>query len=406
MALLFSWHLNAAIVRVCSTCQARSVRDGIELARDGDRILVEKGTYNESNIVIDKKVSLEGINYPVVDAGMTENEIFIINSDSVTLQGFQVQNIKPSYLNDLAGIRVKRKEHFIIRNNRLIRTMFGIYLEYSNKGLVENNEAIGFAEEEASSGNGIHAWYCNELRIRNNRIFQQRDGIYFEFVEQSSIEENICRDNLRYGLHFMFSNYDTYSGNTFRSNGAGVAVMFSKQINMYNNHFEENWGGASYGLLLKEIYDADIKHNVFDRNTIGIRVEGSTRIKYLSNDFINNGWAIKVAGGCYDNTFASNNFISNSFDLAMGETSNNNLIKGNYWSDYSGYDLDRDGTGDVPHRPVKLFNFIVLRTPESVILLRSLFIDIINFSEKVSPVLTPKNVVDNAPLMKRINHKS
>ncbi len=126
----------------------------------------------------------------------------------------------------------------------------------------------------------------------------------------------------------------------------------------------------------------------------------------MSNDFINNGWALKIAGGCYDNAITSNNFIANSFDLAMDKASNNNSLKENFWADYSGYDLDRDGTGDVPHRPVKLFNFIVTKTPESVILLRSLFIDLINFSEKVSPIFTPKNVVDESPRMQRISHKS
>ena len=185
--------------------------------------------------------------------------------------------------------------------------------------------------------------------------------------------------------------------------GRGVAVMFSKKINMWENVFEYNWGKASYGMLLKEIYDADIKNNVFRENTIGIYVEGSTRINYLQNDFIRNGWAIKISGGCLDNVVNGNNFLSNTFELSLKASANNNSFDGNYWSDYSGYDLNRDGIGDVPYRPVKLFNYVVNETPEAMVLLRSLFIDIINFSEKVSPVFTPENVVDNAPSMKKIN---
>jgi nitrous oxidase accessory protein len=203
----------------------------------------------------------------------------------------------------------------------------------------------------------------------------------------------------------MFSNFDVYSYNVFTKNGAGVAVMFSKEIKMYHNQFISNWGGASYGLLLKEIYDADIRNNVFKDNTIGIRVEGSTRINYVSNEFISNGWALKIAGGCYDNFISLNNFISNSFDLAMDKSSNNNRIERNHWSEYSGYDLDKDGLGDVPHRPVKLFDYIVNQAPESIILLRSLFIDLINFSERVSPIFTPKDVVDDFPVMNEISNK-
>lgn len=97
-----------------------------------------------------------------------------------------------------------------------------------------------------------------------------------------------------------------------------------------------------------------------------------------------------------------NNFLNNAFDLSYNSNLNDNLFEGNYWSEYSGYDLDKDGIGDVPYRPVKLFSFIVNKTPETIVLLRSLFIDIINFSEKVSPVFTPDNLTDAHPQMKII----
>ncbi len=281
--------------------------------------------------------------------------------------------------------------------------MFAIYLEYADSGIVANNIIIGDEENVLSAGNGIHAWYCNNIQIHNNIVKSQRDGIYFEFVNNSLITQNNCANNLRYGLHFMFSNDDEYSGNTFTNNGAGVAVMFSKDIIMSRNRFLDNWGGSSYGLLLKEIYDADIVHNHFSRNSIGIRVEGSSRINYKNNEFINNGWAIKMAGGCYENHVSANNFISNSFDLAIESAVNSNTFDGNYWSGYNGYDLNHDGIGDVPHRPIELFNYIVTKTPEATVLLRSLFLDIINLSEKVTPIFTPDNVVDNSPYMKSIS---
>lgn len=179
--------------------------------------------------------------------------------------------------------------------------------------------------------------------------------------------------------------------------------MFSRKINMWENRFEYNWGRAAYGLLLKEIYDAEIRDNAFLENTIGIYVEGSTRIQYHHNAFTRNGWAMKMSGGCLDNKVTANNFLYNTFDLSLNSAPNNNDFDGNYWTEYSGYDLGRDGVGDVPYHPVKLFNYVVNRTPEAMVLLRSLFIDLLNFSEKVSPVLTPANVADNAPLMQKLN---
>jgi nitrous oxidase accessory protein len=200
----------------------------------------------------------------------------------------------------------------------------------------------------------------------------------------------------------MFSNNDIYQDNTFENNGAGVAVMFSKKIKMLHNTFKKNWGTASYGMLLKEINDAEIIGNTFEENTIGINIEGSNRITYKNNNFINNGWAIKVRGACYTNHFLENNFLYNSFDISYNSNINDNVFNKNYWSNYTGYDLDKNGIGDVPYRPVKLFSYIVNRTPETIILLRSLFIDIIDFSEKVSPVFTPDNLLDNNPLIKKI----
>ena len=172
---------------------------------------------------------------------------------------------------------------------------------------------------------------------------------------------------------------------------------------MYQNKFLKNWGSASYGLLLKEIYDTEIYENLFQENTIGIKGEGCNRINYRNNTFLRNGWAIKIAGACYANIFENNDFLNNSLDLAYNTKVNDNKFENNYWSEYSGYDLDHDGFGDVPYRPVKLFSYIVNRSPEALVLLRSLFVDIINFSEKVSPIFTPDNLMDKYPIMKEIN---
>ena len=339
-----------------------------------------------------------GIDQPVLD-GQMKNGVLTVVADSVWIEGFIIQNVSTSYIEDHAGLHVSRSRGFTIKNNRLVNTFFGIFLEASYYGVVEGNEVIGEAVDQINSGNGIHLWQCKNILILNNTVRKHRDGIYFEFVDDSEIIGNHSEGNLRYGLHFMFSNHDLYQGNTFKNNGAGVAVMFSKFINMYDNVFKDNWGQASYGLLLKEIYDGELKGNVFDGNTIGINAEGSNRLVFTGNTFIQNGWAIKILGACFNNTVSENNFLYNSFDLAYSGGLNDNTFNGNYWSDYAGYDLDNDGIGDVPYRPVKLFTYVVNQVPESIILIRSLFVYLIDFSEKVSPVFTPDNLMDAEPKM-------
>jgi nitrous oxidase accessory protein len=226
-----------------------------------------------------------------------------------------------------------------------------------------------------------------------------RDGIYLEFTRHSILTGNESRHNVRYGLHFMFSNDDRYENNLFEQNGAGVAVMFSKKIYMKRNTFRLNWGTASYGLLLKEITDLEVIENLFEENTIGINADGSNRVHYEHNTFSGNGWAVRFIGACYGNKFVGNNFLNNALEISYKGSVNGNFFDRNYWSSYSGYDLNHDHIGDVPYRPVKLFSYIVNDTPETIVLLRSLFVDLINFSEKVSPVFTPDNLKDMNPMM-------
>ncbi len=393
----------AKTITVCSSCAVKTIQEGIKQAGEGDTVLVKKGIYKEVNIIIDKSIILLGENLPIID-GEDKGEIIKITADNVTVDGFKIINVGTSYTSDYAAVRVIKRNGFLIQNLELEKLFFGIYLEKSNDGKVLNNKIRGDAVNEYNSGNGIQLWYCKGVEVRGNTVENVRDGIYLEFSDNIKISHNLSRNNLRYGLHFMFSNHDTYEYNTFENNGAGVAVMFSKFIEMNNNIFKENWGTAAFGLLLKEINDAKITNNVFKENTIGINIEGSNRIDYKNNDFISNGWAIKVRGACYTNNFENNNFLYNSFDISYNSNLNDNKFDHNFWSNYTGYDLDKNGIGDVPYRPVKLFSYIVNRTPETIILLRSLFIDIIDFSEKVSPVFTPDNLVDENPKMKTINH--
>ncbi len=399
LVLLVGMQSICAQIEVCTTCEVKTLSDAVSKAKPHDTILLKNGIYKEYNILIDKPLTIVGKNNPVLD-GNKKGYILIIKSDSVAISGLTLKNVGQSYTKDYAAIYISKSKHFTIENLILRNVFFGILVEKSHYGTIRNNEISSLAKEQTASGNGVHMWHCSNMKVQNNELHNLRDGIYFEFVKESKITSNSSYNNLRYGLHFMFSNNNDYQDNTFSRNGSGVAVMFSKFITMKGNTFQENWGTASYGLLLKEIYDAEIEQNTFEQNTIGVYTEGSTRVNYMNNSFIRNGWGVKISGACYTNIFKQNNFLNNAFDISYNSNLNDNSFNENYWSSYTGYDLDKNGFGDVPYRPVKLFSYIVNKSPETILLLRSLFVDIINFSEKVSPVFTPDNLLDIRPLMK------
>lgn len=388
-------------IEVCKTCPIKTIKEGIKQAKPHQKVIVKAGVYKEHQIIIDKPLTLITKEKATID-GENKNDIIQVLADSVTIDGFKIIHVGSSYTSDFAAIRVDRSAHFLLQNLELRKIFFGIYIAKSKDGIIRNNKVLGDAVHEHNSGNAIHLWHSNHILIDNNLLVKSRDGIYLEFVDDCIISNNISKENIRYGLHFMFSNRDEYRNNTFENNGAGVAVMFSKKINMHDNHFQYNWGTASYGLLLKEINDAEITGNTFQENTIGINVEGSNRINYKNNTFKSNGWAVKVKGACYDNKFTRNNFLYNSFDVSYNSRMNNNTFNENFWSGYTGYDLNKDSFGDIPYRPVKLFSYVVNRTPNTIILMRSLFVDIIDFSESVSPAFTPDNLMDERPLMKQV----
>jgi nitrous oxidase accessory protein len=399
LIIALPFYALANTIKVCSSCQYQTLADAYTNAQPYDTLLLAPEIYESVNVEITIPLTIMGEEGAVLD-GKKKGYILKLLSDNIHVSGLIFKNSGRSFTKDFAAIYTSRINNFSIKNNIIENPFFGVLLEKSHNGEISGNRIFGNRTRQDDSGNGVHAWHCSHLRIAQNEMYGLRDGIYLEFVEQSKIYNNYSHNNIRYGLHFMFSNNDEYVENTFEDNGAGVAVMFSKFILMKKNRFAQNWGTASYGLLLKEIYDGEVVNNTFKENTIGIFIEGSTRINYTNNDFERNGWAIKVSGGCYLNIFSKNNFLSNSFDLSYNTKMNDNSFDGNYWSSYSGYDLDKDKIGDVPFRPVKLFSYVVNRTPETIILLRSLFVDIINFSERVSPVFTPNDLLDNRPAMK------
>jgi nitrous oxidase accessory protein len=393
---------SAATFSVGKGKQYASIKAAVDACMSGDTVLVYKGVYKEQNISIDKRITLMGIENPVLD-GEERYEILSVKADSVVIKGLTIAHSGTSGLADIAGIKVYNRKNAVIENNIFEDTFFGIYLQQSNNCTVQNNKLSSYRQQEQQSGNGIHCWKCDSLLIIANTVTGHRDGIYFEFVTNSVIWRNKSFNNIRYGLHFMFSNHDTYAVNIFRNNGAGVSVMFSHHVKMMHNFFEENWGDGAYGILLKEIADGYIQGNTFNKNTSAIYAEGVTRIEMEKNKFINNGWALKIQASCDSVVLHHNNFIGNSFDVGTNGSLVLNRFYNNYWDKYTGYDLNRDGIGDVPYRPVSLYSMIVERNPPAMILYRSFMTTLLDKTEKVLPSITPENLKDEKPLMKPLS---
>jgi len=376
----------------------RSVSAALRLVVSGGRVIVRPGVYREPTIVVDRPVTIVGQGMPTLDGNGT-HQIMTIVADDVVVAGIRFASVGTSFVEDRAAIKVVGARGCAITDNQIDDSFFGIYLAKTTDCRVERNVIRGRAIRESTSGNGIHLWSSRRIIIADNEIAGHRDGIYFEFVHDSRIERNRSEHNLRYGLHFMYSDDCHYIDNTFRANGSGVAVMYTKGVEMAGNTFDSNWGAASYGLLLKEISDVTFTDNVLRRNTTAMLVDGAARLDAAHNLFLDNGWALRLEANTVDSRIRANDFEGNTFDVSTNGRGGEATFRGNYWDSYRGYDLNRDGVGDVPHHPVRLFSLIAQRNETSLVLLRSALVDLLDGAERVLPSLTPEMAVDSAPAM-------
>lgn len=390
--------LVGATIVVAPGGPIRSVADALAIAKPFDRIVVKSGTYREPALVIRVPVELVGEGGPVLVGG--PHHTLEIRADSVVVRGITFAGVIPSMTEDRAAILVNGAHDCRIEDNIIREAFFGIYLKAASRCTILRNRLTSSAQPGTPRGNGIHLWRSREITIQENQVSGHRDGIYFEFAGATVVRGNTVTASQRYGLHFMRSDSCSYEHNTFARNGAGAAVMYSQWVTVADNDFERNWGSAAYGLLLKEISDGVIRDNRFLENTVALYLDDSNRNLVTGNQFDNNGWAIKLLASASDNRFERNAFRANAFDVATNSKSTNSTFRENWWDRYRGYDLNRDGRGDVPFRPVRLFGLVVEQNNPTLLLLRSPLIDLLDTAERLLPMLTPETLVDSLPMMR------
>ncbi len=392
---------HGAVVRVQPTGEFQNLRAALMAANDNDTILVTPGTYREWNVTVHRSVTILGDDWPVIDA-CNQGPLLEVTAPNVSISGLILRNVPVSYVKEHAAILVSNTQGCDIGNNRFEGNFFAICLANSKRCQIADNEIRGTSTDLTTAGNAIHLWKCRDITITGNILRGHRDGIYLEFVKHSLITNNQSEENLRYGLHFMFSDSCNYEENRFVGNGSGVAVMYTTRVDMSNNTFADSWGGAAYGLLLKDIKDSRVANNLFSGNSVAINMEGSDRVLIDSNLFVSNGWAIKIMANCVGGQIRNNSFVDNTFQVATNSRQTFSTFESNYWSAYRGFDLDRDGYGDEPFRPVSLYSLLVESEPPTLILVRSLLVDLLNLAERVMPTLTPEALIDSKPRMRPI----
>ena len=392
--------LFAASLRVPSE-QFPTIGSAIEAANEGDSIHLTPGTFQE-NLTIDKPLSLIGSsdNRSIID-GSGKSKVITISSPNVTVSGLDVRHSGDIIEESDACIYVTKKATNVkLDGNSLSQCAFGIWVNGSLNPIVTNNTVTGYQKKFLSDrGNGIHIWNIKNGLVKGNRVFGVRDGIYLSNTSTSSIEDNVM-DNVRFGIHYMYNDNNQVTGNTTCNSMVGQAMMFSKRLVISNNAVINN---RDHGLMLRAIYDSKVDGNIAYGNNKGIFSNDSDFNEITNNWVENNAIGINVMASGEDTQVIGNNFVSNPIQVLFSWRFSlywHNEKRGNYWSDYLGWDYDSDGIGDKIYYASNRMDYLMHRHPKMRLLALSPVIQLLQSLESRFPVLRSASVIDKKPAMR------
>jgi nitrous oxidase accessory protein len=376
-----------------------SIQALIDAAGPGQTVQVPNGTYT-GDIVLNKKIALIGIGRPVL-VGSGKGSVVTVTADGCVIQGFVIRKSGDDLQNEDSGILLKSKNNRV-EGNELKDILFGIYLYHSSGNSILNNSVFGRPElEQGERGSGIHIWDSPSNRIEGNTVSTARDGLFIQYSKDNYITQNRISD-LRYGVHYMFSDANTFVRNVFTNNVAGAAIMYSKNIRFRQNLFLHNRGYSSFGILLQECEHCDAEENWIVDNVTGVFAEALRDSVFRRNVIAENDVAIEMFSSASGNVFAANHFVDNLSPIQLiGRKTNTRWEengKGNFWSDYDGYDLDENGIGDVANRLQNVFEYMENNHPRLRLYLYSPAATAIAAAEKAFPIVASSDEIDSHPL--------
>ncbi|HEX9670649.1 MAG TPA: nitrous oxide reductase family maturation protein NosD [Thermoanaerobaculia bacterium] len=376
--------------------QASPLQARLDAAAPGATLEVAAGTY-AGDLLIAKPVRLLGRGRPRL-VGSGAGSVVRVRAAGVVVAGFDIDGRNGGDLGrDSAGIHVAARG-VTIRDCRIERSLFGVYLLAADGARVEGCTIRGIpGREPGEKGSGIHVWNTDGFHLARNLIVGVRDGFYIQSSSHGTIAGNQARD-LRYGLHYMFSNDNLFEDNLFENGAAGTALMYSQRITFRRNRFLHNRGFASVGLLLKACDEVVAEDNLIADNARGIFLEGSYRNLFRRNVVASSDTAIILYDSCAENRFTGNSFVANLSPLQLVGQRTDTVFAGNYWSDNDEPDLDGDGRSDRPYRLSSVFDHFRGNLTAADLMAQSLAAATLAVAEEAFPVLQPIPVEDPAPL--------
>ena len=394
---------GARVITIPAGAPSSALQRAIEQAHSGDTLEVQGG-YFEGPITIHKPLVLSGHNGPIIDA-REKGTVVSVLAPQVVISGFIIQNSGDLLNEEHAGVSVDTSD-VIIENNQILNVLFGVYLRKADRTIVRNNRIEGKKNLDIPRrGDLIRAWYSNDLLIENNILKYGRDVIVW-FSKNTALRGNQI-ENARYGIHFMYSTNCEIVNNILTGNSVGAYLMYSKRLLVKHNTAAYNRGPSGFGIGLKDLDNIELIENLVVDNRVGIFIDNSpreydSRMTYSGNVIAYNDIGMHMLAYVRNSSFQRNSFIENYEQVAVsgiGQWESTQWQK-NFWSDYAGFDQNRDGMGDIPYRAEKLFESLIDQHKALRLFIYSPAIQAVNFAAKAFPVVKPQpKLMDPTPRM-------
>jgi len=390
--------LEASLIEVGA--ETPNLQAMLDEARPGDVVELGEGVF-AGPIRIDKALILRGRG-GVIDGG-GEGSAVVVEAAGARVEGVTIRNSGEDVGRSDACIYVEPSATgAVLKGNALRRCAFGIWVhETDGVQIVENDVESREEIRVTDRGNGIHLFDAANLVVRGNVVRHARDGIYVSATEDSTIEANVTSE-VRFGIHYMYSYRNTVRSNVSNDNTIGLALMSSRDLVVEDNRAARN---RRNGLLFRDIETSQIRRNRLEANGNGMFFYSSVDNVIEDNWIIDNEMGLKVWAGTRRNRIEGNVIRGNreqvfyvgAEDQIWGESG-----RGNYWSDYLGWDQDGDGIGDRPHRVDSFTAGLLYRYPSAALLMRSPALETLAHLADRLPMLRTPTIVDRAPLLKEV----
>ncbi|WP_262265942.1 nitrous oxide reductase family maturation protein NosD [Microvirga yunnanensis] len=414
------------------------LQEVLDLAADGDVIVLKRGEHR-GPIRVTRGVTLEGEVGAILN-GSGKGSVVTVSAPGAVVRGLTIRGSGRDLEKMDSGVFVEKSAAgAVVDGNRIEGNLYGVYLHGAENAVAQGNTIIGIQEGRLNeAGNGISVWNATGAKVLDNSVQYGRDGIFVITSKRNVFSGNRFRD-LRFAVHYMYTNDSEVTDNVSINNAVGYALMFSNRLKVSGNVSD---GDRDHGFLFNYANGSQITGNTVlgrlqpaDRwTTAGTRSKddkehglptpdagevaqgadarpGPTKCVFIYNANQNrfrDNWfegceiGIHFTAGSERNEMVGNAFIRNRNQVKYVSTRYLDWSKdgrGNYWSDNPAFDLNGDGLGDSAYRPNDLVDKVLWTAPQAKVLMNSPAVQVIRWAQAQFPALLPGGVVDSHPLM-------